>query len=47
MVDIDRLTEYELCRMFDHTLLKPYASKQDFLKLCEECSKKACRDAAG
>lgn len=36
MVDIDRLTEYELCRMFDHTLLKPYASKQDFLKLCEE-----------
>ena len=30
------LTEKEFANMIDHTLLKPYASKADFEKLCNE-----------
>lgn len=31
-----RLTSKELAGMFDHTLLKPHAKKQDFIQLCQE-----------
>ena len=31
-----KLTKEELCYMFDHTLLKPYASEKDFKQLCDE-----------
>ena len=30
------ITRKELAKMFDHTLLKPYATKEDFIKLCDE-----------
>ena len=30
------LDEKQLCRMFDHTQLKAYASEADFIKLCRE-----------
>ena len=30
------MTSQELARMFDHTFLKPYATDQDFEKLCQE-----------
>lgn len=30
------ITKKELGSMFDHTLLKPYATKEDFEKLCQE-----------
>ncbi|MBS5111858.1 MAG: deoxyribose-phosphate aldolase [Coprobacillus cateniformis] len=30
------VTRKELAKMFDHTLLKPYATKEDFIKLCNE-----------
>lgn len=30
------MTSQELARMFDHTFLKPYATNQDFEKLCQE-----------
>lgn len=30
------LTEKQLCKMFDHTFLKAYATKADFEKLCRE-----------
>lgn len=30
------ISRKELANMFDHTLLKPYATKQDFEKLCRE-----------
>lgn len=30
------ITKEELCRMFDHTFLKPFASIEDFKKLCSE-----------
>ena len=36
MIDIAKLDERKLCSMIDHTYLKPFASKQDFIKLCEE-----------
>lgn len=32
------MTKDELCSMFDHTLLKPYARVSDFEKLCEEAN---------
>ncbi|MCD7807912.1 MAG: deoxyribose-phosphate aldolase [Erysipelotrichaceae bacterium] len=31
-----KITRTQLAGMFDHTLLKPYASKEDFAKLCQE-----------
>ena len=30
------VTRKELAKMFDHTLIKPYATKEDFIKLCNE-----------
>ena len=36
MINIETLTEEELCQLFDHTLLKPFAQKTDFEKLCFE-----------
>lgn len=30
------MTSEELARMFDHTFLKPYATDDDFIKLCKE-----------
>ncbi len=36
MIDIENLTEEQLCRLFDHTLLKPHASSSDLEKLCLE-----------
>ena len=38
MTDISKLTEKDLCFMFDHTNLKAYASSADIQKLCEEAS---------
>ena len=36
MIDIETLDEKQLCRRFDHTLLKAYASSADLEKLCTE-----------
>ena len=36
MIDIDKMSADELCQLFDHTLLKAYATKADFEKLCSE-----------
>lgn len=33
---IEDLTREQLARMFDHTFLKAYATKEDFIKLCKE-----------
>lgn len=33
------MTSEELAKMFDHTFLKPYATRQDFEKLCDEAKK--------
>lgn len=30
------ITREQLCKMFDHTLLKPYSTKEDFRRICEE-----------
>lgn len=35
-MDIKMLTREQLAGMFDHTLLKAYASQKDFKKLCQE-----------
>ena len=35
-MDSKTITREELAGLFDHTLLKAYASKEDFKKLCEE-----------
>ena len=32
----DIMTTEDLAHMFDHTFLKPYATKDDFKKLCNE-----------
>lgn len=34
----ENITREQLCAMFDHTNLKPYAVKNDFEKLCAEAS---------
>jgi len=39
MIDIDTLTKEKLCSLFDHTYLKAYATRDDFVKLCEEAKK--------
>lgn len=36
------LTEKELCKYFDHTFLKAYATKADFEKLCNEAKELGC-----
>ena len=35
-IDIEKLDERALCKLFDHTLLKPYATRKDFEKLCAQ-----------
>ena len=37
-----KLTEKELCKYFDHTFLKAYATKADFEKLCNEAKTLGC-----
>lgn len=32
----NNITELQLCNMFDHTNLKPFAARKDFEKLCRE-----------
>ena len=36
MINIDDLNEKALCALFDHTLLKAYATEADFIRLCDE-----------
>lgn len=36
------LTEKELCKYFDHTFLKAYATRNDFEKLCNEAKELGC-----
>lgn len=36
MIDINDLDEKTLCSLFDHTLLKAYATQEDFIRLCDE-----------
>ena len=36
MIDISKLTQKDLCFMFDHTNLKAYASTADIMQLCDE-----------
>lgn len=36
MMEIHDLTQAQLASYFDHTLLKPYATDDDFKKLCQE-----------
>ena len=38
MKDLEKLTVRELAAMMDHTLLKAYAVKDDFKKLCGEAA---------
>ena len=33
------MTKEQLANMFDHTLLKPFATKEDFQRLCEDSKK--------
>lgn len=46
MTDINKLTEKDLCFMFDHTNLKAYASSADIRKLCEEAVQNGFRMVA-
>lgn len=39
MHNISNLTSQELCSMFDHTVLKPYADFSMFEQLCQEAAK--------
>lgn len=34
--NMEKITRSQLTSMFDHTLLKPYAVDEDFVKLCQE-----------
>ena len=46
MIDISKLTEKDLCFMFDHTNLKAYATTSDITTLCEEAKKYGFRMVA-
>ena len=46
MIDINKLTEKDLCFMFDHTNLKAFASTADITKLCEEAKEYGFRMVA-
>lgn len=46
MIDIGKLTEKDLCFMFDHTNLKAFASTADITKLCEEAKEYGFRMVA-
>ena len=37
-MDTEHLTAELLCKYFDHTLLKPFATEEDFKKLCQEAA---------
>lgn len=37
-----KLTEKQLCKYFDHTFLKAYATREDFEKLCNEAKDLGC-----
>ena len=36
---MEKMTKEQLANMFDHTLLKPFATKEDFQRLCEDSKK--------
>lgn len=38
MIDINELDNKKLAKVFDHTFLKAYATKEDFIKLCKEAA---------
>ena len=38
-MDISKMTVEQLSGMIDHTLLKPYATEENFKKLCDEAAK--------
>ena len=46
MIDISKLTEKDLCFMFDHTNLKAFATTADITKLCEEAKEYGFRPVA-
>ena len=46
MIDVKKLTEKELCFMFDHTNLKAFATSADIKKLCEEAKRYGFRAVA-
>ena len=46
MTDISKLTEKDLCFMFDHTNLKAFASTADITKLCGEAKEYGFRMVA-
>ena len=46
MIDISKLTEKDLCFMFDHTNLKAFATTADITKLCEEAKEYGFRMVA-
>ena len=33
---MEKMTKEQLANMFDHTLLKPFATKEEFQRLCED-----------
>ena len=46
MTDISKMTEKDLCFMFDHTNLKAFATTADITKLCEEAKEYGFRMVA-
>ena len=36
---MEKMTKEQLANMFDHTLLKPFATKEEFQRLCEDSKK--------
>ena len=46
MIDISKLTEKDLCFMFDHTNLKAFATTADITRLCEEAKEYGFRMVA-
>ena len=46
MIDINTLDERGLCQLFDHTYLKAYAVREDFVRLCTEAKENHFRMVA-
>ncbi|MEE3424512.1 MAG: deoxyribose-phosphate aldolase, partial [Erysipelotrichaceae bacterium] len=46
MIDINILDERGLCQLFDHTYLKAYAVREDFVRLCTEAKENHFRMVA-
>lgn len=42
MLCSETITKQELCKLFDHTNLKPFASRKDFERLCQEARELNC-----